>query len=63
MLFRPQELLESSLVLGWFSVWAALCSSCLPGPNLQPQVCMFSTPSGASLGVFCVVWLALVVIA
>ena len=44
MLFRPQAQLASSLVLGWFSACVAWCSSCLPGPSLQPQVCVFSPP-------------------
>ena len=44
MLLRPQAQLASSLVLGWFSACVSWCSSCLSGPSLQPQVCVFSPP-------------------
>ena len=44
MFVRPQAQVVSSLVLGWFSACVAWCSSCLPGPSLQPQVCVFSPP-------------------
>ena len=54
MLFRHQAQLASSLVLGWFSACVAWCCSCLPGPSLQPQVCVFSPHLVLALVLFCI---------